>query len=63
MTVAGAGGLFLFIGACALLTFAFAVWRQLRRDPVPDELQQPYQILPRTTPAAAELDPLPRADG
>lgn len=60
MMAAGEGGLFLFIGTCALLTLIFAVWRQLRREPVPSELQQPYQILPRTTPAAAELDPLPR---
>ncbi|QZH76515.1 MAG: MFS transporter [Erythrobacter sp.] len=61
MTAAGEGGLFLFIGACALLTLVFALWRQLRREPVPSELQQSYQILPRTTPAAAELDPLPRS--
>ena len=60
MMAAGVGGLFLFIGACALLTLVFAIWRQLRREPVPSELQQPYQILPRTTPAAAELDRLPR---
>lgn len=61
MMAAGTGGLFLFIGACALLTLIFALWRQLRREPVPSELQQPYQILPRTTPAAAELDRLPRS--
>lgn len=61
MMAAGAGGLFLFIGACALLTLIFALWRQIRREPVPSELQQPYQILPRTTPAAAELDRLPRS--
>ncbi len=62
MMAAGVGGLFLFIGTCALLTLIFALWRQLRREPVPSELQQPYQILPRTTPAAAELDALPRSD-
>lgn len=62
MMAAGEGGLFLFIGTCALLTLIFALWRQSRREPVPSELQQPYQILPRTTPAAAELDPLPRSD-
>lgn len=61
MMAAGVGGLFLFIGACASLTLIFALWRQLRREPVPSELQQPYQILPRTTPAAAELDPVPRS--
>lgn len=61
MMAAGEGGLFLFIGTCALLTLIFALWRQLRREPVPSELQQPYQILPRTTPAAAELDPVPRS--
>lgn len=61
MMAVGVGGLFLFIGGCALLALAFAVWRQFRGEPVPSDLQQPYQILPRTTPAAAELDPLPRA--
>lgn len=60
MMAAGPGGLFWFIGGCAVLTFAFALWRQFRREPVPNELQQPYQILPRTTPAAAKLDPLPQ---
>ncbi|MGB5779350.1 MFS transporter [Allopontixanthobacter sediminis] len=62
MMAAGEGGLFLYIGTCALLTLVFALWRQLRREPVPSELQQPYQMLPRTTPAAAELGPLPRSD-
>lgn len=61
MMATGAGGLFLFIGFCAALTFVFALWRQFRREPVPGELQQPYQMLPRTTPAAAELGPLPRS--
>lgn len=60
MMAAGVGGLFLFIGGCALMTLIFALWRQLRSKPVPSDLQQAYQILPRTTPAAAELDPLPR---
>jgi MFS family permease len=54
----GAGGLFLYIGACAALTLAFALWRQVARAPVPEEQQQAYQVLPSTTPMASQLDPL-----
>ena len=58
MTAAGAQGLFLFIAACAGAALLFGIWRQTRRSPVPAEDQQSYQILPRTTPASAALDPL-----
>src|SRR5690606_18419706 len=61
MMAAGSGGLFLFIGACALLTLLFALWRQIRREPVPTGLHRPYPSLPRTTPVASELDRLPRS--
>jgi len=54
----GAGGLFVYIGVCATLTLVFALWRQVARAPVPGEEQQPYQILPRTTPMAAQMEPL-----
>ncbi|MET1754826.1 MFS transporter [Novosphingobium sp. RD2P27] len=57
VTVAGASGLFYFIALCAGGTLAFAFWRQLRALPVPLEQQQSYQVLPRTTPLAATLDP------
>jgi MFS family permease len=57
MRVAGPGGLYLFIGACAVLAFAFGIWRQLVAMPVPGEDQHAFQILPRTTPMAAALDP------
>lgn len=57
MTVLGGGGLFLFIALCAGATLAFGLWRQIAAAPVPADQQLDYQILPRTTPAAAMLDP------
>jgi MFS family permease len=57
ITLAGSTGLFLFIGACAGSTLVFGLWRQQSTLPVPGALQQLYQILPRTTPVAAMLDP------
>ena len=58
MTLAGVGGLFLFIALCATAALAFALYRQARSLPVPAEQQHDYQILPRTTPMAAALDPM-----
>ena len=51
-------GLFLFIATCAAGATGFGLWRQTAALPVPAEQQHPYQILPRTTPVAATLDPL-----
>ena len=62
MTLAGAPGLFLFIAACAGGALLFGLWRQARTLPVPAERQQDYQILPRTTPMSAALDPLAPPD-
>lgn len=62
MTAAGPGGLFLFIALCAGGTLAFGLWRQAASAPVPGEEQRAYQILPRTTPVAAMLDPDPGED-
>lgn len=56
----GAPGLFAWISGCAFAGLLFAFWRLLRRAPVPGEQQKPYQILPRTTPMAAQLHPLGR---
>lgn len=56
MSFAGPAGLFLFIAVCAGGATVFALWRQYARQPVPNELQLPYQILPRTTPMSAVLD-------
>ncbi|PKP92596.1 MAG: MFS transporter [Alphaproteobacteria bacterium HGW-Alphaproteobacteria-16] len=58
MTLAGPAGLFHFIALCAGGALGFGLWRQLRALPVPAARQQDYQILPRTTPMAAALDPL-----
>lgn len=57
MTAAGAGGLFLFIAFAAAAMLAFGLWRLAASDPVPAAAQQDFQILPRTTPVAALLDP------
>ncbi|SNS32173.1 MFS transporter [Sphingopyxis indica] len=57
MTIAGAGGLFLFIALAAAAMLAFGLWRLAATDAVPTEAQQDFQILPRTTPTAALLDP------
>lgn len=58
MTLLGTPGLFLFIALCAGGTLGFGLWRQARALPVPADRQQAYQVLPRTTPMAAALDPL-----
>jgi MFS family permease len=58
MTAFGPSGLFLLVGGCAAFALAFALWRQAKALPVPLDLQQQYQLLPRTTPAVAALDPL-----
>lgn len=57
ITLFGASGLFLFIAAVAGGTLVFGLWRQASSLPVPGDDQQSYQILPRTTPMAAMLDP------
>lgn len=57
MTLAGPGGLFLFIAFAAATMLAFGLWRLATSDPVPGAAQQDFQILPRTTPVAALLDP------
>ncbi|MDO8289839.1 MAG: MFS transporter [Parvibaculum sp.] len=57
MTTFGPAGLYIFISFCAIGALAFALWRQRMSVPVPNELQHPYQILPRTTPMSASLDP------
>lgn len=63
MTLLGPKGLFLFVAACAGGALLFAMWRQWAGAPVPEDEQQPYQILPRTTPMSAALDPLAPDEG
>lgn len=57
MTALGPAGLYGFIGACALGGCAFALWREKAGDSLPNDMQQPYQTLPRTTPMASAMDP------
>lgn len=58
MTALGVAGLFVFIAAGAGVALLFGLWRQAKTLPVPAEKQQNYQVLPRTTPVSATLDPL-----
>ncbi|AIT81005.1 MFS transporter [Novosphingobium pentaromativorans] len=58
MTLPFDNGLFAFITLCAASALVFGLWRQTATPPVPSETQNAYQILPRTTPVAAMLDPL-----
>ncbi|MBY4636295.1 MFS transporter [Sphingopyxis sp. XHP0097] len=57
MTLAGTAGLFLFIALCTALMLGFGLLRLAASAPVPALDQQDFQILPRTTPTAALLDP------
>jgi MFS family permease len=54
----GAPGLFAFVAVVAGLALMFALWRMTQRPSLPEDLQQPYQALARTTPMLANLDPL-----
>ena len=56
MSTFGPPALFAFFGACALSGLVFAIWRHWSSPPVPPELQQGFQSLPRTTPMSAALD-------
>jgi len=58
MSAVGPSGLFILIAAATGVTAAFGFWRLAARPAAPKERQQSYQALPRTTPAAAALDPL-----
>jgi MFS family permease len=51
------GGLFAYIALCAAAALGFGLWRQTATPPVPPDTQQAYQILPRTTPVVAIIDP------
>ena len=57
MEVYGANGLFYFAASAAGATVAFAFWRTMQRAAPTVEDQGDFQILPRTTPMAAEMDP------
>jgi MFS family permease len=54
----GPKGLFIFIAACGAGALVFALWRVSARASVPNALQRAFQMLPRTTPVSARLDPL-----
>ena len=57
MAIWGNAGLFIFIGACAMTAAGVALWRQWSGVTIPNADQHSFQILPRTTPMAATLDP------
>lgn len=54
----GPRGLFVFVAACGAGALLFALWRVTARAAVPNALQRAFQMLPRTTPVSARLDPL-----
>lgn len=54
---AGPGRLFVFIAIAAAATLLLGLWRLAASRGVPGTAQQDFQILPRTTPVAALLDP------
>jgi len=56
ITALGSEGLFLFVAASAGVALIFGLWRQTSSPPVPAADQQSYQVLPRTTPMAAQLE-------
>lgn len=62
MEAMGPSGLFAFTGSIAAATALFAIWRMLRRGPVPAEEQVRFLPLPRTTPVAGGLDPRGEAE-
>lgn len=57
MTLIGPAGFFVALALCAGSALAFAIWRLTHAAAVPAHRQQTYQVLPRTTPVAAALDP------
>lgn len=57
MMLIGPAGLYLYIMLCGAGAFAFGLWRQYAAEPVPNEDQNMFQILPRTTPMASAMDP------
>jgi MFS family permease len=62
MEIMNSDGPFAFIALCAGATLAYGLWRQYVGVPIPADLKQSYQILPRTTPASAMLDPYAPVD-
>jgi len=63
MTLVGGWGLFAFTTAVSAATLIFGLWRMRVRPSPPADQQGPYQILPRTTPVAAPLDPRTEMEG
>ncbi|MCB5177641.1 MFS transporter [Microvirga lenta] len=57
MTLTGAPGLFAFTAMVSSFALVFGLWRMRARPSPPAEQQGPYQMLPRTTPVIAPLDP------
>ncbi len=62
MELVGPDGLYLASGLICLALGGFAVYRMTRRPGPPVEDQGPYVLVPRTTPASAELDPRAEPD-
>ena len=59
MAVAGPAGLFMAIGATALLTTFFGLWRLYASDAVPEDEQMAFRSVPRTTAVAYQDEEIP----
>lgn len=57
MRLLGPGGLYFWMAVCGTTGCGFGLWRQYASDSIPDADQLAFQILPRTTPMMAALDP------
>jgi MFS family permease len=57
ITLIESAGLFASTAAISRFALIFGLWRMGARPSPPAEQQVPYQMLPRTTPVAAPLDP------
>ena len=57
MSVMGPNGLFATSVAAGVLMAAFAAARIIRDRPIPEAFETNFELVPRTSPVAAELDP------
>ncbi len=57
MSLMGPNGLFVTSAAAGTLMTVFAVARVVRDRPIPEAFETNFELVPRTSPVAAELDP------
>ena len=62
MSMTGPAGLFVFTAPIHIALAGFAVWRMIRRAPVPAEERTVFKEVPQTSPALYQLDPRASAE-